>query len=283
MSANRSVQAAQRRRAGGPEPGFPGKVPPQPSINSSQVFAKSGISAATNSVPSKQFKQGQGQGQAESQPGGFNKMTIAHAITLITLRLGALETKVSNQSQFGLDENVVIVERGMIESLTSRLDDLEKEKSGLSASVSVGTTSTVSTSAVNKEITLLKQQLDSFKNSFVQTKSTTTTLTKENKELKGHIETLKKELVSIKELLNTVNDISMENSQKIFTLSMCLPESLNIGEEEQQEDDGEQEEIDITTNHVGTMSLNIDENENENEDLDGIQIRDGPVYVSLMS
>jgi chromosome segregation ATPase len=276
MSGNRSVQAAQRRRAGGPEPGFPGKVPPQPSINSSQVFAKSGISAATNAVPGKQFKQGQG--QPESQPGGFNKMTIAHAITLITLRLGALETKVSNQSQFGmgggpLDENVVMVERGMIESLTSRLDDLEK-----SAASTGGGTSNVSTSAVNKEITLIKQQLESFKQAFVQTKSATTSLTKENKELKAHIETLKKDLVTMKELLDTVNDISMENSQKIFTLSMSLPEPLNQGEEEYDEETEEKEEVDITT-HVGTMSLNVD----EHEDLDEIEIRDGSVYVNLMS
>ena len=38
MSANRSVQAAQRRRAGPPEPATPGRGP-QPSINSSQMFA----------------------------------------------------------------------------------------------------------------------------------------------------------------------------------------------------------------------------------------------------
>ena len=38
MSANRSVQAAQRRRAGPPEPAAPGRGP-QPSINSSQMFA----------------------------------------------------------------------------------------------------------------------------------------------------------------------------------------------------------------------------------------------------
>ena len=41
MSANRSVQAAQRRRAGGPEPAAPGRGP-QPSINSSQMFSGQG-------------------------------------------------------------------------------------------------------------------------------------------------------------------------------------------------------------------------------------------------
>jgi glycosyltransferase involved in cell wall biosynthesis len=39
MSGNRSVQSAQRRRAGPPEPQVPGRGGPQPSINSAQMFA----------------------------------------------------------------------------------------------------------------------------------------------------------------------------------------------------------------------------------------------------
>ena len=61
MSQNRAVQAAQRRRAGGPEPAAPGRGP-QPSINSSQLFS--------------QGQQGQ-QGQGQMRPGTNTTATNA--------------------------------------------------------------------------------------------------------------------------------------------------------------------------------------------------------------
>ena len=52
MSANRSVQAAQRRRAGptNSEPGIPGRGP-QPSINSAQMFANQARPGQGPSMP----------------------------------------------------------------------------------------------------------------------------------------------------------------------------------------------------------------------------------------
>jgi len=109
MSANRSVQAAQRRRAGptNSEPGIPGRTP-QPSINSAQMFANqqrggqgpnipngrlAGQQAAMQQKQMQQQSYQQGEEQKIDKLSSVNKMTIAQAITLITLRLGAVESK----------------------------------------------------------------------------------------------------------------------------------------------------------------------------------------------
>ena len=99
MSANRSVQAAQRRRAGGPEPVAPGRGP-QPSISSSQIFtgqpqhpANGRIAGQQANLQQQQMQQ-QRQQQMQQQGGvdsGVSKISIAQAITLITLRLGKAE------------------------------------------------------------------------------------------------------------------------------------------------------------------------------------------------
>ena len=95
MSANRSVQAAQRRRAGGPEPAAPGRGP-QPSINSSQMFSGQGqqqqqqqIRPGTSGRLAGQQAQVQQQQQMQnpmqqSGESGVSKITIAQAITLTT-------------------------------------------------------------------------------------------------------------------------------------------------------------------------------------------------------
>jgi hypothetical protein len=105
MSANRSVQAAQRRRAGPTsEPGIPGRGP-QPSINSAQLFANQARPGQGPSMPTgrlagqqaeMQQKQQMQQMQQQKTEGisSVSKMTIPQAITLITLRLGALESKI---------------------------------------------------------------------------------------------------------------------------------------------------------------------------------------------
>ena len=169
MSANRSVQAAQRRRAGPQDGGMPGRGP-QPSINSAQMFANQARPGQGPSMPTgrlagqqaaMQQKQMQQQGQSQSQQktdglAGVSKMTIAQAITLITLRLGAVETKImeleheppGHTLSFEGQENVVLIDKSVIQSITSRLESLEKR----SATGSTG-------SASGPEVTLLKQQL----------------------------------------------------------------------------------------------------------------------------
>lgn len=214
MSANRSVQAAQRRRTGPTE-----SVPvrgPQPSINSSQMF-------------SSQSRQGQRpvQRQQQSVPnmensgsiGNIGKMTLPQAITLITLRLGSLESKIFNMNEMmgpGMNnvvgqENMSLIDQDVITSIVNRLESLEKRSS--------------SSNIPSPEINLIKQQIETLKQTIVQTKTTNAAVVKENKELKLEIENLKQELNINKELLNSIQSITMENNTKIMELSMnCFNE-----------------------------------------------------------
>lgn len=222
MSANRSVQAAQRRRAGptNSEPGIPGRGP-QPSINSAQMFANQARPGQGPNIPTgrlagqqaaMQQKQMQQQGQQQSDKlSSVNKMTVPQAITLITLRLGAVESKLMNMPEGG--SSITIdgesgVDSGLLQSVMSRLESLEKR----SASTN-GTSST-------PEVNLLKQQFETVKQAIVQTKGATTSLVKENVAFKTQIENLRKELTETKELLSALQNLTMDNSQKLLDLSM---------------------------------------------------------------
>ena len=144
-------------------------------------------------------------------------MTIAQAITLITLRLGAVETKImeiehESPSQgilFEGQENVVLIDKSVIQSITSRLESLEKH------SVSGSSTG----SASGPEVTLLKQQFETVKQAVVQTKGATVTIVKDNKELKTQVDSLKKELTETRELMSALQNLTMDNTQKIMELS----------------------------------------------------------------
>lgn len=215
MSANRSVQAAQRRRAGPPEPQMPGRAGPQPSINSSQMFSGQGQGRSQNAPLHRSVSQ-----TSSSQKGeginSINKMTVTQAIMLITLRLGAIEKKMitdtmngsSSTSGISLEgqENMVLIDRSVIESITNRLESLERRSSTTSGSTASG-----------PEMALIKQQLETFRQSIVQTKGT---VSKENKELKSQMDTLKQELTETKELLSALQNLTMDNSQKILAFSL---------------------------------------------------------------
>jgi DNA-directed RNA polymerase subunit F len=235
MSANRSVAAAQRRRAGGPEPAPPGRGP-QPSINSSQLFSGQGQGQRSGQVPSgrlagqhaqlqQQQMQQQQQQHLDSQQSngisGINKMTVPQAVTLITLRLGKLETQMFEMINSGIgtsmsadmsnggNENMVLVDRDTIDTIISRLESLEKRSS--TSTVPVSTSSSA-------ETTLLKQQLEAIKPTIAQNTKTVTALTKEQKDHKAQIEKLKSELSEAKEMLSALQTMSMDNSQKIFDI-----------------------------------------------------------------
>ena len=130
MSANRSVQAAQRRRSGPVE--TVSTRGPQPSINSSQMFANQAR------TPQRQSRQ-----QSENNIGNIGKMTLPQAITLITLRLGSLESKLMNMNEMtssGLnmsqgmnEENMALIDQGIIDSIASRLESLEKRSTSTSS------------------------------------------------------------------------------------------------------------------------------------------------------
>jgi hypothetical protein len=224
MSANRSVQAAQRRRSG-PTDATPGRGP-QPSINSSQMFASQSNQnvrpGTTGRLAGQQAALQQQQMQQQQQPtqqkpeglAGVSKMTIPQAITLITLRLGSVESKLMNLEHGGLsqgvhiegNENMVLIDNSVIQSITSRLESLETRSSGSSSS--------------GPEVHLLKQQVDTLKQSIIQSKGVTSSLVKDNKDLKIYVDKLKQELFETKELLASLQNVTMDNSQKIMELSV---------------------------------------------------------------
>jgi hypothetical protein len=213
MSSNRSVQAAQRRRAGPTDAGMPRKSP-QPSINSSQMFA------GQSSGPTGRLQQAPIQ-QKQEQPeklSNVSKMTIPQAITLITLRLGAIESKLIHMPEtpgINSSDNGNSVDSEMMQTVILRLESLEK-RSG---------------TAITPELNLLKQQFETIKQSVVQTKGSSATLIKENVLLKSQIENLRKELVETKELLSTLQNLTINNSQQILDLAKDIyPETFNDAE-----------------------------------------------------
>jgi len=240
MSSSRAMQSAQSRRTApsGGQNVRPGG--PQPSINSAQMFANQARPGNGPNIPSgrlagqqaamaqKQMSiQQQQQQQGQEGLGGISKMTIAQAITLITLRLGSVETKLQHMEHNGiapntstmgmtmeLSDNMCAVDKSVLESITSRLESLEKR-----GTVQPGSTST-GQSASGPEIALIKQQIETLKPVVVQTKNATTVLVKENKDLKQQIEELKRELEGTRETLTALQNMTMDNSQKLMLMSM---------------------------------------------------------------
>jgi hypothetical protein len=261
MSANRSVQAAQRRRAGPPEPSAPGRGP-QPSINSSQMFAAGqqqqrmgpGSGQVSGRLAGQQAQQmqknmmdQQQQMQPQSASGltNINKMTLAQAITLITLRLGKVETQIfnglgqgSSSSGFTGDDDHILVDKSVIQSLISRIDALEKKP----AATSVGTSS-------SQDISLLKQQFETIKPIVVQSKTM-------NNALKQQIEVLKTELTETKELLSALQNLTMDNSNKLLAFS-SIYDMGNSSDFLEGEQEGDQEFVEGDQEFSGDLSADI--------------------------
>ena len=198
MRSNNSIQSAQRRRAGPTEQSRP---TPQPSINSAQMFSNQQQQQQMQQMKPKAIDKKEGLSSV-------SKMTIPQAITLITLRLGAIESKMMNGTEshgLGL-ETIDGVNTEIIQTILSRLDALERNP--------------VSTSS--SELTLLKQQFETIKQSTIQMKTHVANLIKENASLKTQIVNIKKDLEDKGELLNALNTITMENSQKIMEFSLPI-------------------------------------------------------------
>jgi hypothetical protein len=269
MSQNRAVQAAQRRRAGGPEPAAPGRGP-QPSINSSQLFSQGQgqgqqgqqgqgqMRPGTNGrlagqqaqLQQQQMQQQMKQQMSEPRDQGLasvNRMTLAQAITLITLRLGKVETHLqehdnSQMSGSGLDS-------GIIDVIMSRLDALESQGLSQSQSQSPVTNSNANANS-SLEVTALKQNVDVLKTAISQSKSSYTSLLNEHKALKQEVESLKSELASLQGL-------TMENNQQLMKLSLAVDldsdAALNL-------EDGGLEEL---SNDDNDNDNTLDNNDNE--------------------
>lgn len=117
MSSSRSVAAAQRRRAG-PTVETPTARGPNTSISSSQVFNQNqsqsqqqGMRPGTTGRLAGQqaavSQQQHLQGNQHTENTGLNplKMSIPHAITLVSLRLGKLENQLQNLEGLSLGES----------------------------------------------------------------------------------------------------------------------------------------------------------------------------------
>jgi hypothetical protein len=277
MSANRSVQAAQRRRAGPPEPAAPGRGP-QPSINSSQMFAAGAnqrmgpgsgqvsgrLAGQQAALSQKQMMEQQKQRSTNSNPaeaiGSINKMTFAQAITLITLRLGKVETQLMNgvasgqsMSNGDADEDHILVDKSLIHSLINRIDALEKRPS----------TSTSGPAPSNQDIMLLKQQFETIKPIVIQSKNSLPVL-------KQQVDILKTDLNETKELLTALQNLTMDNSNKILALNSVfnndgtfLDDNLGPETEFETEEDFEQD-FDATENH-NLLDSSLDPNINVND------------------
>ena len=242
---------------------------PQPSIRSSQAFAPQPTREQTqyqqmNSKIQLQQQQLQQQQQTrnyqseykevnerEQQVGNTTKITILQAITLITLRLGSIETKIMN-GEFGLRNNVDNnIDEETLSNVSNRLDALET-KINLSSS------------------TDNKQQIEHLTQALIQHKNISNTLMKENKDLKTQMTNFKKEMSDIKELIESVKNISTSNENKILQMlnvqcDFQMEEGIEItNENELNLSDSEHSilETDIR------QSLSVTEYEDDDEELD---------------
>jgi len=263
MSANRSVQAAQRRQTKTPDPPSINRGP-QPSISSSQMFAANsnqrmgpgsgqvsgrlaGQQAALSQKQMMEQAQQQQQQQSQSAIGGINKMTIPQAITLITLRLGKVETQLLNGSSFNSDGNSdcdddhIIVDKNVIQSLIGRIDALERKSSGPTAA------------AVSQDIALLKQQFETIKPMVVQSKNTSTTF-------KQHLDQLKTEFNETKELVAVLQNLTMDNSTKILAFNSVF-NTDGLDQDLDQEEQDLDQDLDQDLNNVGATLKELIEQE----------------------
>jgi hypothetical protein len=189
---------------------------PQPSIKSSQMFSQQ-QQQQQSKVKSTQQPQYQQQQHPQQQyprnhsqsyqldqqdyqedvngKKNFTKITIAQAITLITLRLGSLETKL-----MGVDtDSNELSNASDGTNILERLDALENK--------------------FNTSMTAdYKQQIDQLMQSIIQQKNLSNSIAKDNKDIKTQLNSLKKEIIEMNQLIETIRNMSISNESKIFEL-----------------------------------------------------------------
>lgn len=220
---------------------------PNTSINSAQLFnspvasgrlAGQHAALAQQQMQQQQFNQHTSTSTSNStNMDGPSRMTIAQAITLITLRLGKVETQIYEilyqNSELGLGHtmsmnmedgvengDVMMIERGVLNSLLSRLDALESKSE-----------TSISSGPSTAEFTILKQNVETLKPALVQTK---TALTNTAKEMKKQVDSFRNELNETKELLEALHAMTLENNQTILMMGMnseLLEEEENFSNE----------------------------------------------------
>jgi len=205
MSSSRSVAAAQRRRAGPSETQAPRG--PNTSIQSSQAFSQQGQPmrpgttgrlAGQHAALSQQQQMQQQQKQQQQNPVATSKMSIPQAITLITLRLGRLENQMQNLEGLTLNMDPSVLgttptqDDTIMNNILDRINALE-QKSNENAS--------------------LKQQVDLLKTAVIAAKNTSTINSKEIKDLKPLLEELQFEINGLKQQLELISQVDLEEDQ----------------------------------------------------------------------
>jgi hypothetical protein len=223
MSGQRSVAAAQRRRAG-PLDNNPvqNNRGPTPSISSSQAFNNSQqqqvirpgtsgrLAGQQAAIQQQQFQQNQSQSQNQNQKSNQNltKMSVAQAITLITLRLGRVENQLQQLDPSISEQN----DSSIIDNILQRLYSLEQNQ------VEDIPISNNSNNNLIDEINLIKQQIDSFKTSIVASRNSCALNNKDLKIFKTELEELKKDLLLTKLLVDNIPIEDKDEDEVILNL-----------------------------------------------------------------
>jgi len=185
---------------------------PQPSIKSSQVFSQQSNQRQTfqRQQPNQQNQRYHQQqdyfddasSEKESVMGQTaTKMTITQAITLITLRLGSIETKLMNMDNqnYGSSSVNSFSDNNLIE----RLEELENK---------------INANYNSNDNLNYKQQIDSLTQTLIQFKNSTNLLSKENKEIKNQLTNYKREIEDLKKSLENVKELAISNQTKILQM-----------------------------------------------------------------
>lgn len=303
MSANRSVQAAQRRRAGPPEPQQQYSRGPSTSINSAQLFANQARPGNGPNIPNgrlagqqaaysqqqmmQQQQQHQQMHESQEKEGvqGISKMTIAQAVTLITLRLGAVESKLieiehsgltNSNNNFNIDGNTVQIDKNVLNTIMNRLEALEKR----SPIQGQGSSS--------PDITLLKQQIDTIKPVIVQTKNATVSLLKDNKDLKVLNDNLKQEVQTLRETVTNLETITSTHTEQIKDLVISFSSGtedieLNFGTSNNEIEIDENGLISSSNYNPNEFDLQLNPNDLKNINFADSELDDTNVTLEGLS
>jgi hypothetical protein len=300
MSTNRSVQAAQRRRAGPPEPQQQYSRGPSTSINSAQLFANQARPGNGPNIPNgrlagqqaaysqQQMMQQQHQQMHDNQEKegvqGISKMTIAQAVTLITLRLGAVESKLiemehsvltNGNNNFNSDGNTVQIDKNVLNTIMNRLEALEKRNPS-------------GTNNSSPDITLLKQQIDTIKPVIVQTKNATVSLLKDNKDLKVLSDNLKQEVQTLRETVTNLETITSIHTEQIKDLVVSFSSGtedieLNFGKSNNEIEIDENGLISSSNYNANEFDLQLNPNDLKNINFADSDLDDTNVTLEGLS
>ena len=206
MSSSRANAAARQRRAGDTQ-----STPQQSSYNSTGSKTR--------------FVQQQ---QEAPQPPMNPKLSISDALALITLRLGRVETIVSNYDpnagsssggnhQMNYDENMRLVDEQVFNSIVSRLDVLEKGRN-VGGSSNPQLEQRLSVLEKNQKMLIEKQQqapVVTTTTTPVETTIVNDVAEEKLKPIEYDVNFLKNELSELKLVLLKLQSFTMETNQKL--------------------------------------------------------------------